>query len=206
VTVEADETFITGIDPEGAAHAVEDAGFNGAGRVVGIGVEEEPVAAVFIACELVEERVGQEGKDAAYAVFVFSVLLAPAGLLLGRTQEMLQAGLFPLTGLSSERRAVGERLFGDGALGGFDLLVHARFGRGVALNPIAPKAVGLVVIQFVVDNFADELVSGNGCLDGVEGAGGLGHCEESDGCPGAAHAVTGPILAWMHKRSMRTWA
>ena len=85
----AGEMFIAGIDPEGAAHGVEDTGFNGVGRIVGIGAEAETVAAILFAVVVIEEGVGQQSKDSADAIFVFFILVEMFCLFVRRIEKAL---------------------------------------------------------------------------------------------------------------------
>ena len=101
----AGEALRAGIDPESAAHGVEDAGFNGVGRIGWVGAEAETVAAILFAVVVIEEGVGQQGKNSSDTIFVFFILTEMLCLFVGRSEETLKARL--ILGLSL--RVAGDR-------------------------------------------------------------------------------------------------
>ena len=64
-----------GVNPDHAAHGVEDARLNGLRHIVGIGAKAQPVTAIFAPVIFVEKRIGQQSKNPADALLVLFVLL-----------------------------------------------------------------------------------------------------------------------------------
>jgi hypothetical protein len=67
---------------------------------------------------------------------------------------MVQARLLVLEACSVESASVLKHKPLEEPVGGFDLLFPPRLLRCVLFDPVAPVAVGLVVVKFVVDDFS----------------------------------------------------
>ena len=173
---------------------MEDAGLNGVGGILRIGAKAEPVAAALVAVILVEEGIGQEGQNAADAFFVFGIVLAVAGLLRGRGKQVAEPRLLLLLGFSAKRVAIPEGETGDGPFGGLDLILKPGLFGGMALNPVTPVTVPLVVVELVVDDLAHQLARWYWLLNllGLDASNALRQGQNSNRPPQHTHPVTLP--------------
>jgi hypothetical protein len=80
-----------------------------------------------------------------------------AGLLLWRVKQVVKAVLLRKAGRGIERTAVALLKSRNRTLRGFNLILQARPLPRVALDPVAPVAVLVMVVEFVVDDLADQL-------------------------------------------------
>ncbi len=160
MTFEAGQTLRAGVDPELPGHGVEDARLNGMSRIIGIGAKAQTVTSVFFACVVVQECVGQQRDDAADAFFIVCVLLAFPRLFLGGAEQTFDAGLFLLQGFGVEQTAVNEDEAADRTGSGLDPLLQSCVRPGVLFDPVAPVTMVLVVVEFVIDDLANQLARG----------------------------------------------
>ncbi len=104
---------------------------------------------------------------------------------------MLEALIVLPPRFSRCRLAIAESQPSDRALRRFHLVFKLGLMRGVTLDPIPPGAVRLMVVEFVVDDFAHQLARGNRLRTAraVEG-------ERSDQKPKHTHPVASEGRFW----------
>ena len=116
-----------------------------------------PLALGLFLSGFVEKSIRQQGQDPPDAALVLDIRFAALGLLAGRVEQLPQPVVFLGASLGGKRMPVGQLQPRHRPIGSLDRLLHPRLFAGVAFNPIPPVAMRVVIVNFVIDHFANQI-------------------------------------------------